>query len=159
MYLSLQQFSLENPRPYDDTGWTFQLMRNIELKEIKDPAVLEEYMTLLTAPAHAPGGISGGGSIVVVPHNTDNNLMSFRYSLADVTMHAAEAEFEMDDRTFPAGSFIIPAAIGPAFKRASANSGSPGTAPMTCPTCSCTNSTFRGSRTCIRGVEPRMKAG
>jgi hypothetical protein len=110
MYLSLQQFSLENPRPYDDTGWTFQLMRNIELKEIKDPAVLEEDMTLLTAPAHAPGGISGGGSIVVVPHNTDNNLMSFRYSLADVTMHAAEAEFEMDDRTFPAGSFIIPAA-------------------------------------------------
>jgi len=36
MYLSLQQFSLENPRPYDDTGWTFQLLRNVELEEIHE---------------------------------------------------------------------------------------------------------------------------
>jgi len=108
MYLSLQQFSLENPRPYDDTGWTFQLMRNIELEEIEDPGVLEQDMTLLTAPARAPGGISGRGSTVVVDHTTDNNLMAFRYRHTDVRMLAAEEEFEMDGRTFSAGTFIIP---------------------------------------------------
>ena len=108
MYLSLQQFSLENPRPYDDTGWTFQFMRNIELETIGDVAVLDEDMTLLTDSVRAPGGISGGGDIVVVEHTTDNNLMKFRFEHAGIEMHAAEADFEMDGRTFRAGTFIIP---------------------------------------------------
>ena len=110
MYLSLQQFSLENPRPYDDAGWTFQLMRNVDIEEIEDPEVLDKDMTLLTSPARTPGGISGGGDIVVVDHTTDNNLMAFRFRHTDVRMLAAEKEFEMDGRTFSAGTFIIPAA-------------------------------------------------
>jgi hypothetical protein len=108
MYLSLQQFSLENPRPYDDTGWTFQLLRNIELEEIEDPEILAMDMTLLTDSARASGGISGGGSIVVVEHTTDNNLMKFRFSHAGITMYAAEVDFEMDGQEFRAGTFIIP---------------------------------------------------
>ena len=108
MYLSLQQFSLDNPRPYDDTGWTFQLMRNVEMHEVHDVAVLDERMTMLTDSARAPGGISGGGRIVVVDHTTDNNLMKFRFQHADVEMHAAEADFEMDGHEFRAGAFIIP---------------------------------------------------
>lgn len=110
MYLSLQQFSLDNPRPYDDTGWTFQLMRNVDLDEISDPAVLQSDMTRLTQPASRRGNIDGGGSIVVIDHTTDNNLMAFRFRHAGVTMHAAEADFEMDGHQFRAGAFIIPAA-------------------------------------------------
>jgi len=108
MYLSLQQFSLENPRPYDDTGWTFQLMRNVELEEVSDVDVLARNMTLLADSVRAPGGISGRGSIVVVDHTTDNNLMKFRFSLAGTEMHAAEADFEMNGHDFRAGAFIIP---------------------------------------------------
>ncbi len=108
MYLSLQQFSLENPRPYDDTGWTFQLMRNVELEEIEDPGVLDRRMTLLSDSVRAAGGISGRGAIVVVDHTTDNNLMRFRFANADVRMYAAETDFEMDGREFRAGAFIIP---------------------------------------------------
>src|SRR5205814_1463073 len=29
MYFSLQSYAVGNPRPYDDTGWTYQLMRDI----------------------------------------------------------------------------------------------------------------------------------
>lgn len=108
MYLSLQQFSLDNPRPYDDTGWTFQLLRNIELDAVEDPAILGQRMTLLTDSARASGGISGRGSIVVVDHTTDNNLMKFRFSHATTQMYAAEADFEMGGRSFRAGAFIIP---------------------------------------------------
>jgi hypothetical protein len=108
MYLSLQQFSLENPRPYDDTGWTFQLLRNIELSEVDDPSILSRGMTLLADSARAAGGLSGRGRIVVVDHTTDNNLMRFRFAHAGVAMHAAEADFEMDGHTFRAGAFIIP---------------------------------------------------
>ncbi|MCA9736029.1 MAG: hypothetical protein KC645_00200 [Gemmatimonadetes bacterium] len=108
MYFSLQAFSLANPRPYDDTGWTFQLMRNLELETIEDPAVLEQAMSPVTADVHAPGGVEGRGNVLVVEHTTDNNLMSFRYRHAGVRMLAAERDFQMAGRTFRAGAFIVP---------------------------------------------------
>src|SRR5690606_21700320 len=108
MYFSLQAFSLRNPRPYDDTGWTFQLMRNIELEPIEDPSVLERPMTLLTEPVRTPGSIQGNGRVLVVAHTTDNNLVTFRFRHADVRMLAAERDFEMAGRTFRAGAFIVP---------------------------------------------------
>jgi hypothetical protein len=109
MYFSLQSYSLDNPRPYDDTGWTFQLLRNVEIEEIEDASVLDQRMTRLTEPARPPGNVSGRGAVLVVDHTTDNNLMSFRFRHADVTMLAAEEDFEMDGHAFRAGAFIIPA--------------------------------------------------
>jgi hypothetical protein len=110
MYLSLQAFSLDNPRPYDDTGWTFQLMRNVTVDAIEDSTVLDRDMTLLTGPARAAGGIAGRGDVVVVEHTTDNNLMAFRFRNASVPMLAAEEDFELDGRQYRAGAFIIPQA-------------------------------------------------
>lgn len=108
MYFSLQAFSLNNPRPYDDTGWTFQLQRNLELKEVKDAAVLDQPMSPVMGPVSAPGGIDGRGNVVVVDHTTDNNLVTFRFQHAGTRMLAAEEDFEMDGHTFRAGAFIIP---------------------------------------------------
>lgn len=117
MYFSVQNFSPANPRPYDDTGWTFQLMRNVVVQGIADSAVLTRAMTRLTAPARATGGISGTGRVVVVDHTTDNALVTMRFRLKDVPMLAAEADFQVAGRTFRAGSFIIPDAdpskVGP----------------------------------------------
>ena len=31
MYFSIQNYPTGNPRPYDDTGWTMQYMRNVKL--------------------------------------------------------------------------------------------------------------------------------
>ena len=31
MYFSMQNYAPANPRPYDDTGWTFQFMRNVKV--------------------------------------------------------------------------------------------------------------------------------
>ncbi len=108
MYFSLQAFSLANPRPYDDTGWTFQLMRNLELHEIEDAKVLEQPMTRITAPVKAAGGVMGRGAVLVVDHTTDNALVTFRFRHANVRMLAAESDFDMGGRPFRAGAFIIP---------------------------------------------------
>jgi hypothetical protein len=110
MYFSLQQFSLDNPRPYDDTGWTFQLMRNVVIRPVEDPTILERDMTLLTTPAPQVGVVDGGGDVIVVDHTTDNNLMAFRFRHADTRMLAAEEDFEMEGHDFRAGAFIIPSA-------------------------------------------------
>src|SRR5262245_14222219 len=47
MYFSLQNFAPANPSPYDDTGWTFPLMRNITVTEITDKSVLDLPMTMV----------------------------------------------------------------------------------------------------------------
>jgi hypothetical protein len=107
MYFSIQNYAPANPRPYDDTGWTFQYMRNVVIKPVSDKAILDGAATLLTADAKAPGGIEGTGSVVLIDHNTDNVLMKFRFAHAGVKMQAAEDDFEAGGRKFRAGAFVI----------------------------------------------------
>jgi hypothetical protein len=107
MYFSVQNYAPSNPRPYDDTGWTFQYMRNLTIKPLTEKGALEEKMAAVTADVRAPGGIEGTGPVIIVDHTTDNNLVTFRFKHADVKMEAAEEEFEAAGRRFRAGSFII----------------------------------------------------
>jgi len=108
MYFSLQNFAPGNPRPYDDTGWTYQLTRNFDVTPVTDSSILAQAMTPVTRDVRAPGGIDGSGPVVVVEHNTDNNLMKFRFSNATVKMLAAEEDFTLNGKSLRAGSIIIP---------------------------------------------------
>ena len=122
MYFSVQNYAPANPRPYDDTGWTFQYMRNLVIKPVGDAGkgLLDQPMTPITSDVKAPGGIEGTGPVLVVEHTTDNNLMAFRFKNANVKMQAAEDDFELNGRKFRAGAFIIPnadrGALEPAIK-------------------------------------------
>ncbi|HXV85901.1 MAG TPA: hypothetical protein VD793_04335, partial [Gemmatimonadales bacterium] len=107
MYFSVQSFAPANPRPYDDTGWTYHLMRNVKVVAVTDTSVLNQRLTPVTADVRAPGGIQGSGNVVVVEHTTDNNLMTFRFRHAAIPMRAAQEDFEMAGRKFRAGAFII----------------------------------------------------
>jgi len=108
MYFSIQNYPVANPRAYDDTGWTMQFMRNVELHPVRDKSILDSPMALLSADAKAAGSIEGTGGVLVVDHTTDNNLMAFRMRNKDVKMLAAEDDFEMNGHKFRAGAFIIP---------------------------------------------------
>jgi hypothetical protein len=109
MYFSIQNYPVANPRPYDDTGWTMQYLRNVKLTPITDKSILDRPMTLLTAEAKAPGsGVDGSGSTLVIEHTSDNNLMMFRYKNKDVKMLAAEEDFDLNGHQLRAGAFIIP---------------------------------------------------
>ncbi len=107
MYFSIQNYPTTNPSPYDDTGWTYQMMRNIIMYEIKDPALFTASMTPVTGHVTAAGGIAGAGATVIVDHTGDNNMVAFRYRFPTVKMSAAEASFEAGGHKFGAGSFII----------------------------------------------------
>ena len=107
MYFSLQNYSPANPRPYDDTGWTYQLMRNFSVQPVSDKAILAAAMTPVTADVKAKGGIEGNGPVIVVEHTTDNNLITFRFKHASVPMQAAEDDFELNGKRFRAGAIII----------------------------------------------------
>src|SRR5437773_6727609 len=90
MYFAIQNYAPQNPRPYDDTGWTFQLMRDVKVVPVSEKSILDEKMTLLTADAKAHGGIEGSGPVLIVEHTAVNSLISFRFRNADVKMQAAE---------------------------------------------------------------------
>jgi hypothetical protein len=107
MYFAVQNYPPANPRPYDDTGWTMQYLRNIKLTLATDKSILSAPMALLTADAKASGGVDGSGTTLVIDHTTDNVLMGFRFKNAGVKMQAAEADFEISGHKFKAGAFII----------------------------------------------------
>jgi hypothetical protein len=106
--LDTQFFSPANPSPYDDTGWSLPLLRNVTVLKADDRAILDQPMTLVAADAKPPGTITGTGNVLIVDHNADNALVTFRFANQDVKMQAAEEEFEAAGRKFPAGAFIIP---------------------------------------------------
>ena len=108
MYFSIQNYAPQNPSPYDDTGWTFQLMRDIKIVPVTDKSILNQQMTMLTSEAKAAGGVEGTGPVLVVEHTADNTLATFRFKNADVKMMAAEDDFELGGHKFSAGSIVIP---------------------------------------------------
>jgi hypothetical protein len=107
MYFSIQNYAPQNPSPYDDTGWTFQYMRDVKILPVTEKNILDQPMTMLTADAKASGGIEGTGSVVVVEHTADNNLVTFRFKNKDVKMAAAEDDFELAGHKFRAGAVVI----------------------------------------------------
>src|SRR4051812_33387530 len=120
MYFATQAYATANPRPYDDTGWTYQLLRDIVLTPVTDKSILEQPMTPVTSTMVASGGVTGDGSTIIVANNSDNNLAAFRFRFAKTKMSAAEDDFESAGHKFSAGSFIIPSApraqLEPALK-------------------------------------------
>ncbi len=109
MLLDTQYYNANDPRPYDDTGWTLGPLKNVRTARVTDAAVLDVPMTLMREPARPKGGLSGPSSpaAYLINHNADNNLMTLRFRLMDLRVHAAEHEFKVGDRSFNAGTFVI----------------------------------------------------
>jgi len=116
MLLDTQYYNVNDPRPYDDTGWTLGALRNVKTVRVKPEDKVEGYksildvpMVMLTSDAKVQGKIAGAASTAgfIINHNADNTLATLRFKLKDVKMLAAEDTFKSGDRQFNAGSFII----------------------------------------------------
>src|SRR5215831_14244557 len=117
MLLDREYYNVNDPRPYDDTGWTLGAVRNVETVRvgIPDKAVLDVPMVLLTSDAQVRGKIDGPGTAAyVINHNTDNTLATLRFKLNDVKIEAAEEGFSAGGHSFNAGSFVIKSQGNPA---------------------------------------------
>jgi hypothetical protein len=110
-YFSKQDYGPDDPRPYDDTGWTLQYVRNVALHPITDTMVLRAPMTLITADARVRGQVSGvrGAAAYLIAPTTESGLIQFRLALRDIRMWAAEDTFTVERRTWGRGTTIIPA--------------------------------------------------
>jgi hypothetical protein len=119
MLLDTQYYNVNDPRPYDDTGWTLGALRNVKTVRVTEKNVLDVGMVLLTSDAKVRGKITGSASTAgfIINHNADNTLATLRYRLKDVKMNAAEDSFKFGDQQFNAGSFIIKTEGNPADLR------------------------------------------
>jgi Zinc carboxypeptidase len=105
--LERQSYPDPNLRTYDDSGWTMGLAMLVDVKEIKDKAILSVPATPVDV-ATAPGKMSGAGSAgIAVAHYGSNNMIAFRYKLRNIAMKIADRSFTAEGIDFPAGSFVI----------------------------------------------------
>lgn len=113
MLLDKQYYNPNDPRPYDDVGWTVGPLFNARTVRVEEPAVLDIDMSLVEGhPVF--GGVEGGrGDTYLVNYNADATLASFRFAHDSLRVMAAEAGFENDDRPFRPGSFVIRQADNP----------------------------------------------
>ena len=55
MLLDTQYYNVNDPRPYDDTGWTLGPLRNVKTVRVKDEKILDAPMTLTNGPVKGDG--------------------------------------------------------------------------------------------------------
>lgn len=111
MLLDLQYYNVNDPAPYDDTGWSLGYLRNVETARVTDAAILKAPMTMVKGVPQLTTSVSGAAvaKAWIVPNTADMSLATFRFALKDVKMWSAEAGFEASGVKFGAGAVLIPA--------------------------------------------------
>ena len=110
MLLDTQYYNVNDPRPYDDTGWTLGPLRNVKTVRVKDTAILDAPMTLTNGMAKVTGKVVGSATAGwVINNNAESALTQLRFRLKDVKIDAAEDSFKIGDKQYNAGSYLIKA--------------------------------------------------
>ncbi len=106
--LDYQYWAPDDPQrtPYDDTGWTFGELFNVQVVRVTDAKVLDAPVERVTQ-IRAPGGVTGTGTIFAINHNADPALATLRYRLKNADVQAAESSFESGGHKFNRGSFLL----------------------------------------------------
>src|SRR5438046_5189626 len=90
MLLDTQYYNVNDPRPYDDTGWTLGALRNVKTVRVTEKSVLDAPMVLLTSDAKVRGKVEGAQTAAfLINHNTDNTLITLRYKFQNMKRHPA----------------------------------------------------------------------
>ena len=107
--LGLQHYPEGEALPYDDTGWTLSLLRNVEAIEVADSSILAAPMELVAGDIGHVGevDVAAGEAWYAIPYHTQNELVTFRYRHPRVRMFAAEDAFTAAGRELPAGTVLI----------------------------------------------------
>ncbi len=123
--LDYQYWSPKDPQQdiFDDTGWTFGELGDVQVVRVNDLKVLDAAMERVNGEVRPPDSVNGAGSIFLVNHNADNSLMALRYRFKNASFDVAEESFEAAGKKFNRGSFIIRNLSRDEMKQAAADLG------------------------------------
>ena len=108
--MDYQYWSPNDPQrtPYDDTGWTFPELFNVQAVRVADVKVLDAPVEKSQRRVRAKGGVVehrlGASSSTTTPTSRWSTL---RYKFKDASFEAAEEPFDAGGKKFNRGSFII----------------------------------------------------
>ncbi len=109
--LDRQYFNINDPRPYDDVGWTLSPLFNVHAVRIEDTSILDVSMDKIDQTVQIAGGVEeleeGTTIAYLINHDASNSLASFRFAFPKLKMEAAENKFQVGDKFFNAGTFIL----------------------------------------------------
>jgi hypothetical protein len=106
--LDYQYWSPDDPQktPYDDTAWTFGELFGVQVARVTDLKVLSVPMERVTELPKS-GGVQGEGALFAIDNHAEPALATLRYRLKEATIDAAEEPFQIGDRKFTRGTFLI----------------------------------------------------
>jgi hypothetical protein len=111
--LARQKFGANEPTPYDDTGWTLDLLRHVIAQPAGDSAVLTKPMDRLDHDAVVTGVIGGDSAgpaakrVLVIRHSGDWRAAALPWKLGTAHVSVADTAFTVGGDTFPAGTFLV----------------------------------------------------
>src|SRR5207247_2017981 len=107
--LDYQYWASNDPQKaiYDDTGWTFGELGNVNVVRVVDNKVLDVPMDKVSGPVRAAGGLTGSSSVFLINHNADHALVTLRYRFKNASFDVAEEPFEAGGKKYNRGSFIV----------------------------------------------------
>jgi hypothetical protein len=105
--LAIQSFKPTDPQPYDDTGWTMDLLRHVITLKVADPAILSSAMTPVTTDVSVAGRIAGTGTTLIVPHLGDYRSAILPWKVGASRVRVADSAFVLGGTTYPAGTFLV----------------------------------------------------
>ncbi len=107
--LDRQFWAPDDPQkhPYDDTGWSFSELFNLNVTRVPDTAILKADMKPVDDPASLAGKLDGTGSLVGVANTGQTTLLALVYKLKGANIQAVDKPFDAGDRHFSPGSMLI----------------------------------------------------
>lgn len=105
--LAIQKYKVDDPPPYDDTGWTLDALRHVETIKAADSTILAKPMQLLTADAVVRGSVTGSGGTLIVKHLGDWRSAVLPWKTGSARVSVAEAAFKADGVDYAAGAYVI----------------------------------------------------
>jgi hypothetical protein len=108
MLLDTQWYNVNDPRPYDDTGWTLGALHNVKTSRINDVSVLKAAMSKLPeGDVVAAGALAGSGGVFLVENRAESQLATLRFRLKDAPVAVAEEAFDAGGRKLAAGTLVV----------------------------------------------------
>jgi hypothetical protein len=119
--LDRQYWSPDDPQkhPYDDTGWSFSALFDVEAVRVVDRTVLKASMQRVEGPVRLHGGVigshgnagssgnAGSGPVFAVAQRGDDSMFMLRYALGDATVDAATEPFRAGGHDYPRGTWLV----------------------------------------------------
>ncbi len=106
-------------QPYDDVAWTLPLLYGVEADKIDDEAVLQAPMSPVESDVRIAGEKpKARRRAYLISASSTQKLIEARLMLGDIAVFAAEEAFKVGKRTYPVGSWVIPAVETPGLRDA-----------------------------------------